>query len=152
MEGQWQEGLTLLSGVQLPPGREAALPFLKGRYLLEAGQWQAAAGILEEGLKLHPSHVEMTLNLSTAYERLGRREDAVRMMERAVQLDPGNASYLNGLGYLLIDGQQLGKPAQILAAIIVFAILGKLTDWLIQLIAAPFLRWQDSFSAHAGAA
>lgn len=55
-----------------------------------------------------------------------------------------------GLGYLLTDGQQLGKPAQIVAAIIVFAILGKVTDWLIQLIAAPFLRWQDSFSAHAG--
>ena len=57
-----------------------------------------------------------------------------------------------GLGYLLTDGQQLGKPAQIVAAIIVFAILGKITDWLIQLIAAPFLRWQDSFSAHAGGA
>lgn len=55
-----------------------------------------------------------------------------------------------GLGYLLTDGQQLGKPAQILAAIIVFAILGKITDWLIELIATPFLRWQDSFSAHAG--
>src|SRR6201991_3613534 len=55
-----------------------------------------------------------------------------------------------GLGYLLIDGQQLGKPAQILAAIIVFAILGKITDWLIQLITAPFLRWQDSFSTPAG--
>lgn len=55
-----------------------------------------------------------------------------------------------GLGYLLTDGQQLGKPAQIVAAIIVFAILGKVTDWLIQLIAAPFLRWQDSFSARAG--
>ena len=36
------------------------------------------------------------------------------------------------------------------AAIIVFAILGKITDWLIQLIAAPFLRWQDSFSTQAG--
>ena len=36
-----------------------------------------------------------------------------------------------GLGYLLTDGQQLGKPAQIVAAIIVFAILGKVTDWLI---------------------
>jgi sulfonate transport system permease protein len=57
-----------------------------------------------------------------------------------------------GLGYLLTDGQQLGKPAQILAAIIVFAILGKITDWLIQLTAAPFLRWQDSFSAYAGGA
>lgn len=54
-----------------------------------------------------------------------------------------------GLGYLLIDGQQLGKPAQIVAAIIVFAVLGKTTDWLIQLVFAPLLRWQDSFSAHA---
>jgi sulfonate transport system permease protein len=57
-----------------------------------------------------------------------------------------------GLGYLLTDGQQLGKPAQIMAAIIVFAILGKITDWLIQLVTKPFLRWQDSFSSHAGGA
>ena len=51
-----------------------------------------------------------------------------------------------GLGYLLIDGQQLGKPSQIVAAIVVFAILGKTTDWLIQIAFAPLLRWQDSFS------
>jgi len=48
-----------------------------------------------------------------------------------------------GLGYLLIDGQQLGKPAEIVAAIVAFAIVGKATDWLIVLIAAPFLRWED---------
>ncbi len=48
-----------------------------------------------------------------------------------------------GLGYLLIDGQQLGKPAEIVAAILAFAILGKLSDWLIVLAAAPFLRWED---------
>jgi sulfonate transport system permease protein len=52
-----------------------------------------------------------------------------------------------GLGYLLIDGQQLGKPAQIVAAIVAFAIIGKLSDWLIVLVAAPFLRWEDRFSA-----
>jgi sulfonate transport system permease protein len=50
-----------------------------------------------------------------------------------------------GLGYLLIDGQQLGKPAQILAAISIFALLGKITDALIQLVTAPLLRWQDGF-------
>jgi sulfonate transport system permease protein len=50
-----------------------------------------------------------------------------------------------GLGFLLIDGQQLGKPAQIVAAIVAFAILGKTTDWLIALIATPFLRWEDRF-------
>jgi sulfonate transport system permease protein len=57
-----------------------------------------------------------------------------------------------GLCYLLLDGQQLGKPAQILAAIVIFAILGKTTDWLIEVIAAPFLRWQDAFGRKNGGA
>jgi sulfonate transport system permease protein len=52
-----------------------------------------------------------------------------------------------GLGYLLIDGQQLGKPAQIVAAIIAFAVVGKATDWLIVVLTAPFLRWHDAFGA-----
>jgi len=51
-----------------------------------------------------------------------------------------------GLGFLLIDGQQLGKPAQIVAAIVAFAILGKTTDWLIALLTAPLLRWEDRFA------
>jgi sulfonate transport system permease protein len=50
-----------------------------------------------------------------------------------------------GLGYLLIDGQQLGKPAQIVAAIVAFAVIGKFTDWVIAVTAAPFLRWEDAF-------
>jgi sulfonate transport system permease protein len=50
-----------------------------------------------------------------------------------------------GLGYLLIDGQQLGKPAEIVAAILAFALLGKLTDWLVVAATAPLLRWQDVY-------
>ena len=56
-----------------------------------------------------------------------------------------------GLGYLLVDGQQLGKPAQIVAAIVIFAILGKTTDWLIEIATAPLLRWQDAFGRQSGA-
>jgi sulfonate transport system permease protein len=52
-----------------------------------------------------------------------------------------------GLGYLLLDGQQLGKPAQIVAAILAFAVLGKITDTLLYMLAAPFLRWEDAFGA-----
>ena len=54
-----------------------------------------------------------------------------------------------GLGFLLIDGQQLGKPAQIVAAIVTFAIIGKTTDWIIATASAPFLRWEDRFSARS---
>jgi len=50
-----------------------------------------------------------------------------------------------GLGYLLIDGQQLGKPAEIVAAILAFAALGKFTDWIVVAASAPFLRWEDRF-------
>jgi sulfonate transport system permease protein len=48
-----------------------------------------------------------------------------------------------GLGYLLVDGQQLGKPTQIVAAILIFAVLGKATDSLLVAATTPLLRWQD---------
>jgi sulfonate transport system permease protein len=48
-----------------------------------------------------------------------------------------------GLGYLLVDGQQLGRPDTILAAIISFAVLGKLADSVVVLITRPLLTWQD---------
>jgi sulfonate transport system permease protein len=51
-----------------------------------------------------------------------------------------------GLGYLLIDGQQLGKPAEIVAAILAFAVLGKATDAIVAAVATPFLRWEDAFA------
>jgi sulfonate transport system permease protein len=54
-----------------------------------------------------------------------------------------------GLGYLLVDGQQLGKPAQIVAAIVVFAVIGKTTDWMLSAAAAPFLKWEDRYGARS---
>lgn len=53
-----------------------------------------------------------------------------------------------GLGFLLVDGQQLGKPDQIIASILVFAVLGKLTDAVLVAASAPLLRWQDGFATH----
>ena len=49
-----------------------------------------------------------------------------------------------GLGYLLVDGQQFSKPDQILAAIIVFAVVGKLADSLLVTLTSPLVRWQDT--------
>ncbi|WP_332122574.1 ABC transporter permease, partial [Azorhizobium caulinodans] len=48
-----------------------------------------------------------------------------------------------GLGYLLLDGQQLGKPDQIVAAILVFAVLGKATDTLLLTLTRPLLKGYD---------
>lgn len=49
-----------------------------------------------------------------------------------------------GLGYLLLDGQQFSKPDQILAAIISFAVVGKAADAALVALTNPLVRWQDT--------
>ena len=48
-----------------------------------------------------------------------------------------------GLGFLLIDGQQTGRPAIVIGAILLFALLGKATDLILALVGARLLAWQD---------
>ena len=52
-----------------------------------------------------------------------------------------------GLGYLLLDGQQMGRADTILVAMIVFALLGKACDSVLVAISVPVLRWQDTARA-----
>ena len=51
-----------------------------------------------------------------------------------------------GLGYLMIDGQMTGRPALIIGALILFAIIGKITDEIIYISAKPFLKWKVSLN------
>ncbi len=53
-----------------------------------------------------------------------------------------------GLGFLLVDGQNTGRPNTILASIVLFAVLGKLTDTMLAWLERRLLRWQDSYRPH----
>jgi sulfonate transport system permease protein len=52
-----------------------------------------------------------------------------------------------GLGYLLIDGEQTGRPQVIIASILLFALLGKLSDLALVTMSQRYTGWQDSFRA-----
>ena len=52
-----------------------------------------------------------------------------------------------GLGYLLLDGQQMGRADTILVAMAAFALLGKACDWALVLLSRPLVRWQDTARA-----
>lgn len=54
-----------------------------------------------------------------------------------------------GLGYLLSDGRETSRPDVVLAAIIVLALLGKLSDGLLARLERRCLRWRDSFKGQA---
>ena len=55
-----------------------------------------------------------------------------------------------GLGFLLIDGQMTGRAQTIIAAIFLFACLGKASDWLLAGLSRPLLSWQDDFQSAKG--
>jgi sulfonate transport system permease protein len=52
-----------------------------------------------------------------------------------------------GLGYLLSDGRETGRVDLVLGAILVLAVLGKLSDGVLKLIEARALHWRDAFVA-----
>lgn len=49
-----------------------------------------------------------------------------------------------GLGYLLVLGQNTLSPETILASIVLFAIIGKLSDWILKTVELRSLHWQDN--------
>jgi sulfonate transport system permease protein len=51
-----------------------------------------------------------------------------------------------GLGFLLVDGQQVGRPDIIISALMSFALLGFSTDWLLDRLTRPLLAWRDDLT------
>jgi sulfonate transport system permease protein len=47
-----------------------------------------------------------------------------------------------GLGFLMIDGQTTGRPAIIMTSLVLFAIFGKLTDFIMVWLGNKLLYWQ----------
>ncbi|MBK5417498.1 ABC transporter permease [Pseudomonas sp. TH31] len=54
-----------------------------------------------------------------------------------------------GLGYLLSDGRETSRPDIVLAAIIVLAVLGKLSDGILAGLEKRFLAWRDTFNGQS---
>jgi sulfonate transport system permease protein len=52
----------------------------------------------------------------------------------------------SGIGYVLLDGEMTGRPHVVMACMIVFALAGKTTDWLLECVARRILRWQDTLA------
>lgn len=52
-----------------------------------------------------------------------------------------------GLGYLLTDGRETGRADLVVVAIIVLALLGKITDSLLRILEDRLLAWRDVFDS-----
>ncbi len=50
----------------------------------------------------------------------------------------------SGLGFVLDDGEQTGRPERVLVAILLFGVCGKLTDFVLASIGGRLVAWQDT--------
>jgi sulfonate transport system permease protein len=55
-----------------------------------------------------------------------------------------------GLGYLLTDGRETGRADLVIVAIIVLALLGKLSDGLLRWLERRLLHWRDTYDTRQG--
>jgi sulfonate transport system permease protein len=49
----------------------------------------------------------------------------------------------NGLGFILDDGEQTGRPERVLAALLLFGLCGKFTDGVLASAGKKLVSWQD---------
>ena len=55
-----------------------------------------------------------------------------------------------GIGYLLTDGREVSRPDIVIAAILMLALLGKLSDTLLKHLERRALHWRDAFETRLG--
>lgn len=50
-----------------------------------------------------------------------------------------------GIGYLILDARQFSQTSVVFVGIIIFAVVGKITDSLVRVLEKRLLRWRDSY-------
>ena len=105
------------------------------RKLVEVGQ---AYGLSNLGLVRHILLPAALPSLSTGL-RIGLAQGWLFLV--AAELIAAS----RGLGFLLIDSQNTGRSDIIVLSIVLLALIGKFSDWLLGLLEKRLLRWQDAF-------
>ncbi len=86
--GSWQGALAgYRAALEIEPGNLRAL-VLASRAALEAGDAGAARGFAEQGIKVQPRSAAAHEALGSALEAVGKKADARKALERAVEIDP----------------------------------------------------------------
>ncbi|HOT91572.1 MAG TPA: hypothetical protein PLN71_08370 [Anaerolineae bacterium] len=74
--------------------------YLMGRIMLEADQPELAIDLFQRTLYADPEHLMARIGLTLAHQRLDKLNAAIWNLERAIELDPGNADLVDELRQL----------------------------------------------------
>lgn len=76
---------------------------LRGRILLEMGEYEDALNAFASAIQLDPENIEANFHRGVAFERVSRWEDALLQYERASALDPSEARFVVAQAEMLLE-------------------------------------------------
>ena len=79
---------------------------VRANWLAQHGKYEEILKILGPHAKTYPDNLQMLGHLSTAAEKLGRYAEEAKYRQMAVDVQPRNESYLEGLGQALTAAGQ----------------------------------------------
>ena len=99
--------------VQAAPN-DPQLWFLLGYTARLADQFQVSINAYNQGLRLQPASVDGLSGLAQTYARMGRRDDAQRLLNQVLEVDPRRAADAELLGEMLIQSGQYDQALSVL--------------------------------------
>lgn len=90
------------------------IPFISSFYMAQDA-YAKAAEILDEGLALDANNARMLYDLGVVYDKMGKPDEALKIMQKVLKLEPGNPDALNYVGYTYADkGMRLDEAEQMI--------------------------------------
>ncbi len=99
--------------VKLAP-QDAHLWFLLGYTSRMAGRYSQSVAAYDQGLLAHPGLVEGLSGLAQTYMKMGRAEEAKKLLLRVIAANPQSANDLQMAGELFMQSGDLGQAANLL--------------------------------------
>ncbi|MEJ2540825.1 MAG: BTAD domain-containing putative transcriptional regulator [Gemmatimonadota bacterium] len=108
----WGEAIRLLEHAHRLDPMSVAVSAIKGAHLIHSGQPAEALKVLDSARELAPGMTMLHWYRGLAYRRLGRSDESVAAMERALALGEGDPHVLGELVLALVES---GREAKALA-------------------------------------
>ncbi|MGL4721929.1 MAG: tetratricopeptide repeat protein [Desulfovibrionaceae bacterium] len=110
LQGKFEQSLRTaeLSHREFPNSIE--MVDLYGKALINTKQYTKAKILYTKVLKRWPDNVDLLYSLANTYDRLNDKENALKLMEKIITLDPDHKNALNYIGYLIVlNGGDLSR-------------------------------------------